>query len=158
MGYLHKTLLVFGLSMAIIYLSHAQDGNAPEDYIAAHSCIRKVFDLPQLQWNPDLAKAAQAWADQSKNCKLKRSGKCGESMAAGPNLNGSYAVQMWLDEKREYDYYEHKCKKPCSHYVQTIWKNTTCLGCGRAQCDDGVSWVVVCKYDPPGNIAGEKPF
>ncbi|KAI3774637.1 hypothetical protein L1987_49196 [Smallanthus sonchifolius] len=159
MGYSLNISLVLALTMAILHLSHTQDaGNAPDDYLNAHSCTRKVMDLPALKWDPELAKVAQAYADQRKDCKMVRSDRCGENMASGQNLNGSYAVQMWLDEKRNYDYGENKCiDKMCGHYTQCIWKKTERVGCGRSKCDDG-SFMVVCNYDPPGNIAGEKPF
>ncbi|XP_076954820.1 basic form of pathogenesis-related protein 1-like [Bidens hawaiensis] len=162
MGYSCNIALVLVVSIAILHVSHAQDaaatGNSPDDYLNAHSCIRRVMDLPPLSWDEKLAKDAQAYADQRKDCKMIHSDKCGESMAAGQALNGSYAVQMWLDEKRNYDYGENKCVKGmCGHYTQIIWKNTTKLGCGSSKCSDG-GLIVVCRYDPPGNIAGEKPF
>ncbi|KAJ0514159.1 putative CAP domain-containing protein [Helianthus annuus] len=160
MGYSRNTALVLALSMAILHLSQSQEdsGNKPDDYINAHSCIRRVLEVPPLTWDDELAKNAQSYADQRKDCKMIHSDKCGENMAAGPSLNGSYAVQMWLDERRYYDYDANKCKgQMCGHYTQMVWKDTQKVGCGRTKCDDG-SWIVVCRYDPPGNIAGEKPY
>ncbi|KAI7741612.1 hypothetical protein M8C21_026859 [Ambrosia artemisiifolia] len=161
MGNSRNLALVLALSMVILHVSHATEdepGNRPDDYLNAHSCIRRVLSLPALQWCDNMAKTAQAWADQRKDCKMIHSDRCGENMAAGPLLNGSYAVQMWLDEKRYYDYNENKCvDKMCGHYTQMIWKKTQKVGCGRTKCDDG-SYIVVCNYDPPGNTFGEKPY
>jgi hypothetical protein len=36
------------------------------------------------------------------------------------------------------------------HFTQLVWRATTELGCARAQCG-GID-VVVCQYDPPGNV------
>ncbi|KAJ9538060.1 hypothetical protein OSB04_030793 [Centaurea solstitialis] len=94
------------------------------------------FNLPQLCWDPELAKAAEAWANQRKDCQMIPSGRCGENMASGPDINGSFAVQMWVDEKSNYDYQANKCKKePCGHYTQVIWRNTERVGCARVKCD-----------------------
>ena len=47
------------------------------------------------------------------------------------------------------------------HYTQMVWKDTTAIGAGKAIILEGEQkgWlVVVCNYDPPGNIAGVKPY
>src|SRR4051794_38956705 len=44
------------------------------------------------------------------------------------------------------------------HYTQMVWK---AIGAGKAiiQESERKGWrVVVCDYDPPGNVAGEKPY
>ena len=44
------------------------------------------------------------------------------------------------------------------HYTQMIWKGTTEIGCGKAtiQTGDLKGWlVIVCNYNPPGNMTGE---
>ncbi|XP_071691674.1 pathogenesis-related protein 1B-like [Rutidosis leptorrhynchoides] len=159
MGHWYNISFYLVLSMAILHLSHAHDaGNSQEDYVSVHNCIRKVLNIPPLQYDPALEQAAQAWADQRKDCKLIHSDKCGENMAYGPSLNITYAVQMWLDERRDYDCKENKCKKMCGHYTQIVWKNTQRVGCARSPCSDGTCFVVVCNYDPPGNVVGEVPY
>lgn len=35
-----------------------------------------------------------------------------------------------------------------------MWKNTTSVGCGAKDCD-GKGWLLVCEYDPAGNMVGE---
>lgn len=32
---------------------------------------------------------------------------------------------------------------------------TSRLGCGLAQCGGGLGGLVICFYDPPGNVAGQ---
>ena len=51
------------------------------------------------------------------------------------------------------------------HYTQMVWKDTKEVGCAIAtsngKTSDGMAGVVaylVCRYTPPGNMNGEKPF
>lgn len=51
------------------------------------------------------------------------------------------------------------------HYTQMVWKNTKEVGCATATSngkasngDSGLAVYLVCRYSPPGNMAGEKPF
>ncbi len=54
----------------------------------------------------------------------------------------------------------------CGHYTQIVWRSTQKLGCGIKVCTKnspfGASfptWTyVVCNYQPPGNIIGQKPY
>lgn len=162
MGYWRNILLALALSMTIIHLSHAHDaGNRQEDYVQVHNCIRKVLNLPCLKYDPELEKTAQEWADQRKDCALIHSDlPVGENMAYGPNLNITYSVQMWLDERLDYDYPKNECIQMCGHYTQIVWKNSERVGCARSLCDgkDGNHWTVVCQYGPPGNVVGQWPY
>jgi pathogenesis-related protein 1 len=48
-----------------------------------------------------------------------------------------------------------------AHYTQMVWKSTTEIGAGKATIQQGEKqgWtVVVCNYNPPGNMVGEKPY
>ncbi|XP_071691874.1 pathogenesis-related protein 1-like [Rutidosis leptorrhynchoides] len=152
------------LSIAILNLCDAHGpGNCQEDYVQVHNCIRKVLNLPCLKYDPALEKSAQEWADQRKDCALIHStGPVGENMAYGPELNITYAVQLWLDERLDYKYSTNECLQMCGHYTQIVWKNTERVGCARSLCDrkDGgwTYYTVVCQYDPPGNVVGQWPY
>jgi hypothetical protein len=42
-------------------------------------------------------------------------------------------------------------------FTQMVWKSTKRVGCAAQACGQG-KWAyqsVVCRYDPPGNIAGQ---
>jgi hypothetical protein len=68
------------------------------------------------------------------------------------------AVQAWASEKK---YYRGQTLDPSSwydsgHYTQIVWKNTKYIGCAKTEC--GGKIIVVCNYDPPGNVLGQKPY
>nr|XP_043623453.1 pathogenesis-related leaf protein 4-like [Erigeron canadensis] len=159
MAHLINISLVLAISFAVLQLTNAHDaGNSHEDYVSVHNCIRKVLNLPPLVYDPEMEKFAQSWADQRKDCAMIHSDRCGENMASGPDMNITYGIQLWLDERLDYDYPNNNCMKMCGHYTQIVWKNTQRVGCARSQCADPTCWVVVCNYDPPGNVVGQWPY
>lgn len=42
------------------------------------------------------------------------------------------------------------------HYSQIVWKNTTEVGC--ATVTKGGNDILVCRYNPTGNIVGQKVY
>lgn len=38
--------------------------------------------------------------------------------------------------------------------TQMVWKATTELGCGAADCGPSRGVMYVCRYNPPGNVIG----
>ncbi|KAI4299224.1 hypothetical protein L6164_032704 [Bauhinia variegata] len=86
-------------------------------------------------------------------------GPYGENLAKGfDEMAGSDAVKFWLTEKPNYDHDSNKClNDECLHYTLIIWRDMVHLGCARAKCNNG--WMlVICCYDPPGNIDGQRPY
>ena len=86
-------------------------------------------------------------------------GPFGENIAWGSgDLKGTDAVNMWVDEKPNYDYNSNSCVGgECLHYTQVVWLNSVGLGCAKVQCNSGGTFIG-CNYDPPGNYVGEKPY
>ena len=89
------------------------------------------------------------------------------------------AAEAWVNEKQYYTYGavvdssveadntcvdgvdEYGNKILCGHYTQIIWKNTTLVGCAKSQYTKGTyrgGYVVVCKYQRPGNYIGQAPY
>ncbi len=135
--------------------------------------------IPPLSWSPEIAQVAQAYADKlAADCtKFEHSKRedrnyWGENLAwyqgfGAPVGSASATVKMWEDEKACYTYSKigaaGECSagcEACGHYTQVVWRNTTQVGCGAADCASGkyrgTFWV--CNYNPPGNYGGQYPY
>jgi pathogenesis-related protein 1 len=135
----------------------------------------------ELIWSDLIAKDAQNYADilaksgafehDPKNHEGYENGQYGENLYASTatlTKDGiAKGVQAWIDEKAFYHYGrvgdETTCDvgEQCGHYTQIIWENTSKVGCAtsiykRGDFKDG--YVLVCKYQTPGNYIGETPY
>ena len=65
------------------------------------------------------------------------------------NMDPAHVVQMWYDEKKDYNLGAKKCNagKVCGHYTQVAWRGSTKVGCAARNC--GKERLVVCDYHPP---------
>lgn len=168
-------LYLFSFFFLTVSKGYSQSGKDVYDdpgFISAilqeHQTYRGEYQLPALSWSPVLAKDALAWAqhlasigkgehDQSIR------GQEGENLWWGTAGAFSYAqmVDMWGNEKRsfKYDIFPNCSTKHSSvvgHYTQMVWRNTKSVGCALAS--NGTTDFLVCRYSPPGNIVGEKPY
>lgn len=144
----------------LLNLSIAQ--NSKENYLHGHNIARAQVGVKPLIWNTAVASYAQRYANEraSEDCNLEHSrGPYGENIAEGGGVfSGWDAVNMWVGEKKYYDYGSNSCVgDECLHYTQVVWRNSIHLGCGRAKCSNGW-WFVTCNYDPPGNYQGQRPY
>jgi len=113
--------------------------------------------VPLFQWDADIAKNAQAWADQQKGTMAHSSsqfrtlpgiGYCGENLAWGVTDAG--AVKMWYDEIQYTDGGRvSSFDGQSGHYTQVVWKSSLKLGCGV------YDKLLVCQYGPGGNMGGQ---
>eukprot|EP00963_Diacronema_lutheri_P011622 scaffold1420_cov375-Pavlova_lutheri.AAC.13 len=62
------------------------------------------------------------------------------------------AVELWYDSGRNYDYNSNSMGRS-GHFTQVVWKSSERVGCGMAQCSFGN--LVVCQYEPSGNVRGQ---
>ncbi|KAG5526237.1 hypothetical protein RHGRI_032500 [Rhododendron griersonianum] len=145
----------------MLHSSHGQ--NSQQDYLDGHNSARSAVGVGPMTWDANVAAYAQDYANQRiGDCALQHSGGggYGENIAIGSGdfMTGAAAVDLWVEEKANYDYNSNSCVGgECGHYTQVVWKNSVRLGCARVQCNSG-SWFITCNYDPPGNYVGERPF
>lgn len=153
-----KVCIVSVCLMALTTLSFAL--NRPVDFVNAHNAARKEVGVVPLVWNNTLAAYAQKYANKrSADCAMQHSeGPYGENIAAGWDLTAKQAVDMWIGEKKFYHAGSSvSVDDECLHYTQVVWAGTKRVGCARAKCRSG-STFVTCNYDPPGNYIGERPY
>ena len=133
-----------------------------------HNKARSEVGVGEITWSNELAAYAQEWVDHlaKTDCRLKhrpRSGpwkqKYGENGFAGTAgyYGVSDAAKSWEGEKKYYGNQVLNSSNWSSsgHYTQMIWKNSTQIGCAKIEC--GGQIIIICNYNPPGNVIGEKP-
>lgn len=137
--------------------------------LSLHNETRADVGADPLVWSKGLALYAQSWAEHlaSTRCQMEhrpRSGKWkqlyGENLLIGTSgYHGvAEAVREWEREKSLYHGEALNVSNwhPSGHYTQIVWKGTRHIGCAKAECRGKV--IVVCNYDPPGNVLGQKPY
>ena len=136
----------------------------------AHNVERRAVGSPDLAWSAKLAADAAVWARHLAELGRLQHASRDENPDEGENLwmgtKGAYAVQDmvagWAGEKAAFrngvfpDVAANGNWSAVGHYTQMIWKTTTAVGCATAR---SAQWdVLVCRYGPPGNRMGERPF
>ena len=133
--------------------------------VQQHNTYRNALQLPPLDWSPELAKDALAWAQHLATIdegQHDRSivGKEGENLWWG--TAGAFTVAdmvgFWGKEKAAFRYgvFPDCGKGMIGHYTQMIWRNTRSVGCALAS--NGHTDYLVCRYGPPGNVLGQRPY
>jgi uncharacterized protein YkwD len=162
----NKRIFATGL---LLFLLGISAGSTPQlsvlarDILAAHNSVRKPLRIAPLSWSNELALKAQDWANN-----LIKTGKFyhrqhtayGENLleftGTSANAKPEEVVQEWKAEVIDYDYSSNRCRSVCGHYTQIVWRSTREVGCAVARSARREVWV--CEYDPPGNVAGQKPY
>lgn len=150
------------------HFSHRQ----VNDFLSHHNMARAEYKIPPLEWDASIASYAQDWAEylaKKKKCKLlhreeleKNPENYGENLywiSSGEHFEPVRASLNWYEEKSTFENNNHRFnhRQDMGHYTQMIWKNTTHVGAGYAQCPSGAI-IVVANYNPPGNYIGSNPF
>ncbi len=120
--------------------------------LKAHNALRAKHGVPALSWSGGLADTAQAWANR---CVFEHSSNgLGENLAMGTSGRQSVGqfVEDWYNEIGAYDFANGGFSGDTGHFTQVVWKSTTELGCGVAQCSGND--LLVCNYSPAGNMEG----
>ncbi len=179
-------LCLYGVSAHAAFLDclfidgfDGETSSAPAQWqanIKLHNCARSTVSpaahpaLSTLSWNASVAKTAQNYANQCAYAHSNAPGLGENLYAITPPTTAAYtsAASSWASEFAYYDYATNTCANDemCGHYTQMVWRNTSQLGCGLANCSVNSPWgssfpdwtLVVCNYSPPGNYIGQKPY
>ncbi|XP_067283623.1 GLIPR1-like protein 1 isoform X2 [Pseudorasbora parva] len=156
-----------------------------EECVREHNMGRTNVNPPAsnmryMTWDEGLAVTARAWA---RFCIFKHNIHRKEVRrvhptfpSVGENIWVGYpysyftvksAVKSWVDEVKDYNYYQNQCTKVCGHYTQVVWADTYKVGCAAQACPNGVAEtgfstlpaiIFVCNYATAGNYQGEAPY
>lgn len=115
---------------------------------------RTEHNASWIRWNETLEDFASDYLDDmGDDCDFKHSGgPYGENLAIGCS-DAEGCVEMWGDERADYDYKHPDFSEDTGHFTQLVWKDTTTVGCGRKLCGTS-GWYLVCEYWPRGNVIG----
>ena len=170
------TAAILTVPSSMLQISHAQSTKALQDVLAIHNQERADVGNPPLTWSNSLAAESQAYADQLRSqgyvcnnsgCPPVPHGANNENLAQGSVgypidqlVKGPPGSWSWVGEKSGYNAQTNTCTpvpplRSCGHYTAMIWRGSTSIGCGTFS---GQIEILVCRYDPPGNMAGQTPF
>ena len=141
-------------------------GDLASMILAGHNRVRADVGVVPLVWNDSLAASAQTWADH-----LAATGQFyhdpdpnrtfGESISArgppNPNVPAAQMQEFFFSEMNNYHgQAEGSESVVAGHYTQSVWSRTTSVGCATAS--NGANDLLVCRYNPPGNVYGQTPY
>ncbi|CAH8262207.1 unnamed protein product [Arabidopsis lyrata] len=157
-SYSRILVILAALLGALVLPSKAQDSQ--QDYVNAHNQVRSQVGVGPIQWDEGVAAYARSYAEKLKgDCRLVHSGgPYGENLAGSSgDFSGVAAVNLWVNEKANYNYNSNTCNGVCGHYTQVVWRNSVRLGCAKVRCNNGGT-IISCNYNPRGNYANQKPY
>lgn len=139
--------------------------------LAMHNSARSAVAVEPLRWNDTLARQASDWAGRlAMQGRLEHAPASRAGSGHGENLwigtRGAFdpeeMVQHWLDEQRHIrpgqavQTGKGGNLASVGHYTQMVWRGTRQVGCGIGR---GPRYdVLVCRYDPPGNLIGSSAY
>lgn len=139
-------------------------GGTEQEILDAHNRYRAEVGVSPLQWSDSLAASAQQWADRLAATGTFQHSRPGENLAQGSTGAFSVArlVDMWGGEKQHFTNGSFPNVsttgnwQDVGHYTQVVWRDTTEVGCGLASGNGND--VLVCHYNPAGNVIGQNAF
>jgi uncharacterized protein YkwD len=137
------------------------------EILAAHNHYRLEVGVPALTWSDALASTALDWANHLADIHTmvhSRAPGTGENLAMWTAGKASLTqlIDLWGAEKRYFVESNFPAVssvggwQTVGHYTQIVWRDTTEVGCGRAE--GGGYDFLVCQYAPQGNFMGRRVF
>ncbi|XP_067387638.1 peptidase inhibitor 16 [Emydura macquarii macquarii] len=170
-------MLSLGLPPLLLLLTAVELSWSIKDYdkrliVEMHNYYRSLVsppaaDMLKMSWAPDLEAFAKAYAEKCIWGHNKERGRRGENLfAITDEMDVEVAMEQWYNEYEHYNLTASKCTagQICGHYTQVVWANSERVGCGMQFCktlhgaEEPDLYLLVCNYDPPGNVRGRKPY
>src|SRR5215216_3601046 len=162
------TAAIVTVLSSVLQVSYAQPNQDMRDVLDIHNRERALVGFPLLTWSDSLAAEAQNWANHlatlgivcgPQGCQPPAPhGANNENIALGYVFPAEFGrtspaeyAQRWADEKVQYDAGQ-RSGLGIGHYTAMVWKTTSEDGRG------GGTDFLVCRYNPPGNVASQAPF
>ncbi len=161
--------MILTVPSTVLQISQAQISQSDQNTILSkHNSERSAVGVQPLTWSNSLATQSQDYANQlstggyvcnGSSCANNiPHGASNENLAWGsPGYPVSSMVQGWANEKSAYDGQPIPSGySPAGHYTAMVWQNTHEVGCGFVAT--GQIDILVCRYNPAGNIVGQMPY
>uniref|UniRef100_A0A803MCQ6 SCP domain-containing protein n=1 Tax=Chenopodium quinoa TaxID=63459 RepID=A0A803MCQ6_CHEQI len=140
-----------------------------QEYLDAHNQARAQVGVGPLKWSPNLENATARLAMYQRikfNCQFADLNKskikygANQLWAQGSSVGPKTAVDAWVAEKKYYNHEKNSCEenRQCGVYTQVVWRKSVELGCSQTSCVKNGTSLIVCFYNPPGNVIGESPY
>ncbi|XP_076820123.1 uncharacterized protein LOC143465620 [Clavelina lepadiformis] len=175
-------VIIMFFNFALTSSTRVKRGSGPKRYplsksqmseiVEKHNQLRSTLhssDMRFMTWDDELA---QISADYGTKCQFSHNQEGSHSKfknSIGENIyvaksppqtfDVSRAIQLWFDEKAEFDYKALTCTPgaKCGHYTQIAWAKTYKVGCSLTMCDEVTgfhkdSHLFICNYSPAGNV------
>jgi pathogenesis-related protein 1 len=183
--FMKKSILVILIACVFPFMVSGKDnksyllpinGDVKAKIVALHNKYRAEVGVPPVKWSDVVQKSSEGWAmhlAEEEGLNMVHAGPqshYGENLSGGPGVWSTdknayialeYAVMSFGNERKHYknvpvsldsDFYKY------GHYTQMVWKTTAEIGCAVAKRKDIPGYIVVCRYNPAGNMVGQKPY
>lgn len=140
-------------------ISSSQSVNAygTDGIINIHNSYRAAHHAPPLTYSQSLQIEAQQLANDCVE-EIKSTGEnmsimFGDSVPRDQEILAS-AITTWYNTISNYNFNNPKFYEKAGLATQLLWKNTRQVGCAIGVCPKSKR-LIVCKYNPSGNVFGQ---
>jgi pathogenesis-related protein 1 len=143
--------------------------NEIENVVKYHNNLRSPLGISPISYSEDLADFAIEWCQELGRKKgafehRPSTGKFartyGENIYKGSISNTPFddAMKLWASEKSKFrnNVLNQNNWYSAGHYSQMIWGKTRTVGCAVVEINGNC--IVVCNYDPAGNMMGQRTY